>query len=239
MNTPNSSVSPISPVSPVSPASAYGDKHAVYFDHARREIEPLLPPFAARVLEVGCGTGATLQWLNQTGRCSHTTGIELFAPAAELAQGRLDSLHVGDAERLVQQAFAPASFDLVLCLDVLEHLLDPWAFMAQVQTLLAPGGCVVASIPNVRHARVVLPLLLQGRWQYADAGQLDRTHLRFFTRHTALQLMQPPGLQLQQWLRRMPPAGSRSGIFNTLTGGLFKDFLAMSYLIAASKSQEA
>jgi 2-polyprenyl-3-methyl-5-hydroxy-6-metoxy-1,4-benzoquinol methylase len=227
------------PTSSPNPATPYSDKPAVYFGHARREIEPLLPPFAARVLEVGCGSGATLRWLKQSGRCSHTTGIEVFAQAAELARGQVGSLHVGDAERLVQQAFAPASFDLVLCLDVLEHLVDPWAFVAHLQPLLAPGGVVLASIPNVRHARVVLPLLLQGRWQYADAGQLDRTHLRFFTRETALQLMQPTGLRLQQWQRRMPPPRSRSGVFNTLTGGVFKDFLAMSYLIASSKVAES
>ena len=216
-------------------SAAYSAKPAVYFDHARREIEPLLPPHAAQVLEVGCGSGATLQWLKQSGRCGHTTGIEVQPQAAALAQGRVDSLHVGDAEQLVRQTFAPVSFDLVLCLDVLEHLVDPWGLVLQAQRLLKPGGLLVASIPNVRHARVVLPLLLHGRWQYEDAGQLDRTHLRFFTRETALQLMQVPGLQLHQWQRRMPPAASRSGVLNALTLGVFKDFLAMSYLIASKR----
>jgi 2-polyprenyl-3-methyl-5-hydroxy-6-metoxy-1,4-benzoquinol methylase len=217
------------------PSASYNAKPAEYFDHARREIEPLLPAHAAHVLEVGCGTGATLQWLQQSGRCDHTTGIELFADAAARARPRVDTLHVGNAEQLVREAFVPASFDLVLCLDVLEHLVDPWAFVAQVQPLLKPGACLVASIPNVRHARVVLPLLLQGHFRYEDAGQLDRTHLRFFTRETALQLMQRQGLELQQWQRRMPPAGSRSGLFNALTLGVFKDFLAMSYLIASRR----
>lgn len=216
-------------------AAAYTDKPTVYFDHARREIEPLLPAHAALVLEVGCGTGATLQWLKQSGRCTHTTGIELFAEAAALARERVDTLHVGDAEALVQQALPGARFDLVLCLDVLEHLVDPWAFVGHVQHLLKPGGLLVASIPNVRHARVVLPLLLQGRWQYEDAGQLDRTHLRFFTRETALQLLQREGLQLQRWERRMPAPGTRSAWLNTLSLGLFKDFLAMSYLIASRR----
>ncbi len=216
-------------------AAAYTGKHERYFDHVRREIEPLLPPHAGQVLEVGCGTGATLQWLQASGRCSRTTGIERYETAAEQARARVDELHVGDAEQLVAQAFMPARFDLLLCLDVLEHLVDPWAFVQQAQQLLKPGGLMIASIPNVRHARVVLPLLLQGRWQYEDAGQLDRTHLRFFTRSTALQLMQTRGLQLQHWQRRMPPAASRSGIVNTLSFGVFKDFLAMSYLIASRR----
>ncbi len=215
--------------------AAYDSKPAVYFDHARREIEGLLPPHAAQVLEVGCGTGATLKWLKDSRRCTTTTGIEMQPQAAALARSRVDKLHVGDAEQLVRKAFAASSFDLVLCLDVLEHLVDPWDFVLQAQRLLKPGGLLVASIPNVRHARVVLPLLLQGRWRYEDAGQLDRTHLRFFTRETALQLLQVPGLKLQQWQRRMPPAASRSGLLNTLTLGVFKDFLAMSYLIASRR----
>ncbi len=216
-------------------APAYGSKPSLYFDHARREIEPLLPSHAQQVLEVGCGTGATLQWLKASGRCGRTTGIEVFEGAATLARQRVDELHVGDAERLVAHAFVPATFDLVLCLDVLEHLVDPWAFVDRVRLLLKHNGLLIASIPNVRHARVVLPLLLHGRWRYEEAGQLDRTHLRFFTRETALQLMQPSGLQLQQWQRRMPPAASRSGLFNALTLGVFKDFLAMSYLIASRR----
>lgn len=216
-------------------AASYTTKPEGYFDRARREIEPLLPPHAAQVLEVGCGSGATLQWLKHSGRCHSTTGIEMQPQAAELARGRVDHLHVGDAEQLVRLGFSDASFDLVLCLDVLEHLVDPWSLVVQVQRLLKPGGLLVASIPNVRHARVVLPLLLQGRWQYEDAGQLDRTHLRFFTRESALQLLQVPGLQLQEWQRRMPPAASRSGVLNTLSLGLFKDFLAMSYLIACKR----
>lgn len=215
--------------------AAYDSKPAGYFGHARREIEPLLPPHAARVLEVGCGSGATLHWLKQSGRCATTTGIEVQPQAAALAQGHVDQLHVGDAEQLLRQAFSDASFDLVLCLDVLEHLVDPWGLVVQAQRLLKPGGLLVASIPNVRHARVVLPLLFHGRWQYEDAGQLDRTHLRFFTRESALQLMQVPGLQLQQWQRRMPPAASRSGVLNALSLGVFKDFLAMSYLIASQR----
>ena len=41
---------------------------------------------------------------------------------------------------------------------------------------------MAVSLPNVRHHSVVLPLVVQGRWDYDDAGVLDRTHLRFFTR---------------------------------------------------------
>lgn len=213
----------------------YESKAGAYFENVRRDIAPLLPPHAARVLEVGCGAGATLHWLKQSGRCDHTVGVELFESAAAFARGRVDELLVGNAETLLPGPLAPASFDLVLCLDVLEHMIDPWAFMAQVQALLKPGGLVIASIPNVRHLRVVLGLLLAGRWQYADDGILDRTHLRFFTRESALALMAPAGLTVTACLRREPPARSRGGFVNLLTLGATRDLFTMGYLIAARK----
>ena len=214
----------------------YGSKAGAYFENVRFDIEPLLPPHAAAVLEVGCGAGATLHWLKHSGRCERCVGVELFESAAAIARGRVDELLVGNAEALLPGPLAPASFDLVLCLDVLEHMVDPWAFMARVQLLLKPGGTVIASIPNVRHLRVVLGLLLAGRWRYEESGILDRTHLRFFTRESALALMTPPGLQLSACLRREPPLKSVAGMVKLLTLGAASELCTMGYLIAARKA---
>ena len=211
----------------------YAAKPALYFDNVRTEIAPLLPPKAARVLDVGCGAGATLHWLKTSGRCEVAVGIEMMEDAAAIARGRIDALHVGDATQLIDTAFAPHTFDLVLCLDVLEHLVDPWAFVAKLRPLLAPGGRVIASLPNVRHLRVVLPLLLAGRWRYEESGILDRTHLRFFTRESALELMNGGGLRVQRWQRRLPPWNSKAGLLNAATFGLASDLVTMSYLVAA------
>lgn len=216
----------------------YADKPPLYFDNVRSEIAPLLPPLAERVLDVGCGAGATLHWLKQTGRCRTGIGIEMMDSAAAIAAQRLDHVYVGDANELIdtEPALAPASFDIVLCLDVLEHLVDPWAFVARVQRLLKPGGMLIASLPNVRHLRVVLPLLLAGRWRYETSGILDRTHLRFFTRESALALLTAPGLRVTQWRRRLPPVLSKAGLLNLLSVGLARDLVTMSYLIASQRT---
>lgn len=215
----------------------YATKPEAYFANARKDIEPLLPAHAARVLEVGCGTGSTLRWLKETGRCDEAIGLELFDSAAVVARKFADHVTVGDAERLIGDAFEVASFDLILCLDVLEHMVDPWAFIARAERLLKPGGTLIASIPNVRHLGVLIPLAFAGRWRYQSQGILDRTHLRFFTRESALALLSTERLSVTRWLRNLPPV-SRGGLVNMLTFGLMRDLLAVQFLIAARRGTD-
>jgi SAM-dependent methyltransferase len=208
----------------------YAEKETEYFDRVRSEILPLLPAGRVdRVLEVGCGAGDTLAYLQANDRCRWTCGVELFPDAAEIARGRLDEVYEGNIEQL-ELRIAPASLDVVLCLDVLEHLIDPWTTVARLATLLKPGGVLIASIPNVRHFRIVLPLLFRGRWDYASFGLMDRTHLRFFTEHTATALLRQAGLRvdavrksgLQSWSKRAAVL---------LSAGLLEPLLVFQYLI--------
>jgi SAM-dependent methyltransferase len=84
-------------------------------------------------------------------------------------------------------------FDAIVYGDVLEHLSDPRAVLQALDQTLTPGGTVIVSVPNVAHLWVRLSLLA-GRFDYADRGILDRTHLRFFTRRTLLELLRDAGL---------------------------------------------
>jgi SAM-dependent methyltransferase len=188
-----------------------------YYAHVRREIAPLLPRRAEHVLEVGCGKASTLAWLKAAGIAVRTTGIELDPVAAAVARTRVDHLVEGDAEAALD-ALPPGSLDLVLCLDVLEHLVDPWRAMGRLSRALRPGGSVILSVPNIRHYSVTLPLLFSGRWQYQDAGILDRTHLRFFTRAGAAALISTAGLE--------PAGGIDTGIEVTRRRELWKALLA-------------
>jgi SAM-dependent methyltransferase len=100
--------------------------------------------------------------------------------AAQVARQHVGEVHCADMER-TEVSFAGGKFDLVLCLDVLEHLVDPWAMVDRlVRQQLVPGGTIIVSVPNIRHFKVLLPLVFQGRWDYTDAGHLDRTHFALF-----------------------------------------------------------
>jgi 2-polyprenyl-3-methyl-5-hydroxy-6-metoxy-1,4-benzoquinol methylase len=94
------------------------------------------------------------------------------------------------------------TFDVVVCADVLEHLEEPAAVLARVRSWISPGGALFVSLPNVANVAVRLALLA-GRFEYAEAGILDRTHLRFFTRRSARRLVEEAGFRIRR-LRPTP-----------------------------------
>jgi GT2 family glycosyltransferase len=147
----------------------------------RSEVVGLLDPHPAdtplRVLELGCGCGATLLEIKNRYRNAETYGIELNDGAVTLGR-RFADIRPMDAEMPLD--YPQGFFDYVLTADVLEHLVDPWRVVANIRPHLKETGKVLASIPNVMHVSVMRGLL-NGRFSYQDAGILDRTHLRFFT----------------------------------------------------------
>lgn len=217
----------------------YDDKNQDYFAHVRKDIEPLLPERSGSVLELGCGGGATLAWLKATGRARHTTGVELCAQPAAVARERVDRLIEGDLGQVIDQ-LQRGSFDLVLCLDVLEHLVDPWAEVKRIHALLRPGGTLIVSLPNVRHHSVVLPLLLAGIWRYEDAGIMDRTHLRFFTRAGAHELLTRNGFEIARSLDTgMAPNRMRELWKPLLALTPWRDLGVFQFLLQAKKPLQA
>lgn len=175
--------------------SMYAEKTDAYFDRPRIEIAPLLPDRMDRVLEIGCGAGTTLKWLRTQRSVQYAVGVDLSPEAAERAKSIFDVVWTGDIETM---ELPTGPFDLVLALDVLEHLVDPWLMMKRLQATLGPGAAIIVSLPNISHYSVCVPLLLRGQSNYADDGLLDRTHLRFFTRQTAVNLVTGSGLVLDK-----------------------------------------
>lgn len=172
----------------------YDGKSSEYFSRARTEILPLLPQKTGqplRALEIGCSEGHTLEWLKKEGYCNWVAGVE---PYAELHPnvGSIDRFYKIDIEKELPN-IPPASIDLILCLDVLEHLINPWETIRRLDKLLKPGGKLIISVPNIRNYRIIFALAFRGKFDYTESGILDRTHLRFFTRSTAIELAESGG----------------------------------------------
>jgi 2-polyprenyl-3-methyl-5-hydroxy-6-metoxy-1,4-benzoquinol methylase len=109
------------------------------------------------VVDVGCGAGRLGETLKRSQLC-RVVGIELNPSAASAAKSRLNLVIEGDVENL-DWPFPPASFDVVVCGDVLEHMCDALTFLRKVGGWLRPDGLLVASLLNVRHHSVVRGLL--------------------------------------------------------------------------------
>lgn len=122
--------------------------------------------------------------------------------------------------------------DLILCLDVLEHLVDPWEVIRKLTGLLKPEGCIIACIPNIRHFSVLFDLVLKGKWDYSETGLLDKTHLRFFVRKTAISLLESSGLKVDSILALK---GIKAWLVNVITISIFKDLLSRQFIIRAIK----
>jgi SAM-dependent methyltransferase len=166
-----------------------------YHGNIRREIAPLLPARFGSVLEIGCASGGTLRWLRERQQIDYAAGVEYMEDAAIVARQTFDDVEAGDA-LAAPMAFKQERFDLVLALDVLEHLPTPDAMMLRLRDRLADGGTIIISVPNVAHYSVAWPLFFLGRFNYQDSGPLDRTHLRFFTERTARQMLEDAGLEI-------------------------------------------
>jgi 2-polyprenyl-3-methyl-5-hydroxy-6-metoxy-1,4-benzoquinol methylase len=213
----------------------YEQKEREYYQSARREILPLLPESGKRVLEVGCGEGATLEWLKLIDYCEESWGVELSSDAASVAKSKADQVVVADIEKDVL-CLPENYFDLILCLDVLEHLEDPWRIVEMLVTWLRPQGTLLASIPNVRYWDVWIDLALRGKFDYVDSGILDRTHLRFFTRESSVALFKSADLGQVSVLLHPSEIGGKRAILNKLTLGYFRDMFSWQLLISGRKT---
>jgi methionine biosynthesis protein MetW len=147
------------------------------------------------VLDVGCADGSLGRVLAERG-CV-VSGIDVDQDAARAAAGVLKQVKVADLNSSpLTDHFEPASFDVLVFADVLEHLLDPERVLRAAVGLLKPGGHIVVSVPNVAHGSLRLALL-QGRWRYRATGLLDDTHIRFFTQETLIELFRRVGLAVE------------------------------------------
>lgn len=169
------------------------EKGAAYYHVLNHSLLHLVPTSAQHVLDVGCASGYLGEAIKQkTG--GQVSGIELFEGAAREAETRLDFVMCGNIET-EELPFKEGQFDAVVFGDVLEHMLDPWAVIRKLHPYVKDGGGIYASIPNVGHITII-EQLLSGTWAYTEAGLLDKTHFRFFTKNEIYKLFEENGFQV-------------------------------------------
>jgi predicted TPR repeat methyltransferase len=145
-----------------------------------------------RLLDLGAAGGHLGRAVRD--RCAFLAGVEPDPSLPAAAREGYDEWRTSDA--LEAGPWAPP-FDAIVCGDVLEHLPRPEELLARIREWLRPGGTLYVSVPNVANV-TVRAALLTGRFPYAERGILDRTHLRFYTRRTARELVEGAGFRIRR-----------------------------------------
>ncbi len=202
-----------------------------YYQHARTEVLRHLPAGPLRILEIGCGEGGTLARIRELRPDVWLAGAELMKLDSPL-YAKLDQFEQINVEEQLP-SISPGSIDVLLCLDVLEHLREPQQVLVRLATLLRPNALLIASLPNLQYVKVSLPLLF-GHFNYTDEGVLDRTHLRFFTRRSAMRMLDEAGFNVQEVERlRIRDIRKLMGILLPLPG--WRDFWTKQFLLVARR----
>jgi 2-polyprenyl-3-methyl-5-hydroxy-6-metoxy-1,4-benzoquinol methylase len=149
-------------------------------------------PAGSSVLDVGSASGYFGERL--AGRGYYVVGVEQDQAAASVAASFYNEFIVADVEAGLRLS---RKFDVIVLADILEHLRQPLKVLVHLRDLLSSTGRFVISVPNVANIYVRLSLLF-GRFEYADRGILDETHLRFFTLNSACALVQKAALRVKQ-----------------------------------------
>lgn len=144
------------------------------------------------ILDVGAAQGILGQLLHEAGEKFDIDGVEPNPTWAEHAHPYYRRVHAST----IEAANLPDNtYRVVVCADVLEHLPDPVGAIEQLRRAATDDAVFIISLPNVAHLAVRL-LLLFGRFPRMERGILDRTHLQFFTRDTAIATLRDGGLEV-------------------------------------------
>jgi len=154
-------------------------------DLLRRRIREL--PAGLRLLDLGAAGGHLGRAVRD--RCAYLAGVEPDPALPASAREGYDDWRAADA---LAAGTWSQPFDAVVCADVLEHLARPEELLGSIRGWLREAGTLFVSVPNVANV-TVRAALAAGRFPYADRGILDRTHLRFYTRRTACELLAASG----------------------------------------------
>jgi 2-polyprenyl-3-methyl-5-hydroxy-6-metoxy-1,4-benzoquinol methylase len=163
---------------------AYTLKEDIHGSHAT--ILRILKRYPrGKVLEVGCADGF---FSEKIAAFHEVWGVELDKTHAKEAENFCRKVFVGDIEDMEIEE----KFDIILMADVLEHTKNPASVLKKVGGWLAESGIIILSVPNMAHFSVRLSLL-GGRFDYAERGILDKTHLKFFTKSSIENLLDETG----------------------------------------------
>lgn len=211
------------------------------------DLLSMIPLSSKKIIEIGCSSGALAREFKKIAPSAYYFGVEIEASYADRADRYCDEILVLNIEKADEEFWKnQADKDCWVFGDTLEHLIDPWAVLKKIHASLPVGGVVVACIPNAQHWSIQARLSI-GDFRYENEGLLDKTHLRWFTRQTIIELFQGAGFDIEDGLPRIfhEPARDR---FLPLIGEIARvagadpevaisDSIPLQYVVKAVKNK--
>jgi 2-polyprenyl-3-methyl-5-hydroxy-6-metoxy-1,4-benzoquinol methylase len=155
-----------------------------------------LVPYNGRLLELGCSTGYFTDYLEKKGTTVIAADCDSSAITACRERG-IKAFRIDLSSTEIDLILAEhAPFDAVIAMDLLEHLPQPHNLLNRLHNLMHPRGRLLVTGPNVAYWHVRWELL-RGRWNHTEAGIMDETHLRWFTRATWRKLLEESGFEIE------------------------------------------
>jgi len=178
-------------------------KQTPIHDTHNPDLLRMIPLISKKVIEIGCSSGALAREFKKISPTAYYYGVEIEPAYAELAQRYCDETLVLNIEEADEEFWsAQEDKDCWIFGDTLEHLVNPWLVLGRIYKSLPVGGVVVACIPNAQHWSVQARLFI-GDFRYEDEGIMDKTHLRWFTRQTIVEMFHNAGFEIQEGLPRI------------------------------------
>lgn len=220
-------------------------EHKVYANAGNAALLDHVPAGARSVLDIGCGAGDNARLLRSRGL--KVWAVTLSQGEAACAREFCEQVLVANIET-DELPFPAASFDVLLLSHVLEHTVVPGCVLTRLTRFLAPGGLVLVAVPNVANYRYRWRLLC-GDWRMEETGTFDRSHLHFWSYHTADETFVGTPLRLSKkvpgdpalplWpLRRMLPRKLVQWI-DTWGGRVTPNFAAQQVILIATVGSPA
>lgn len=207
-----------------------------YYSNPRPEMLEFIPESAKTILDVGCGQG-DFAARAKAERHVIAWGVDIDSASVTIAQNRLDNAICGDISTVIGN-LPDGYFDVIFFNDSLEHMIDPYKVIKMMKTKLSSKGIVVSSIPNVRYFRNLINLLYRKDWRYEDSGIMDRTHLRFFTKKSILELFEDNGYSVLEIRGIGKTRSIRPFLFNLVTFGAFAEDTRYLQFVTVARSSE-
>jgi SAM-dependent methyltransferase len=167
------------------------------------DLLALIPAGINSLVEIGCSSGALAREYKKNNGNSRYIGVDIVPEYVDMARRYCDKVMALDIETAdIDFLKNELSADCWIFGDSLEHLRDPWSLLSKIRQIIPQSGCVVACIPNAQHWSVQARLCM-GAFRYEDVGLLDRTHLRWFTRVTIMEMFEQAGFKVIDILSRV------------------------------------